>query len=94
MCLHKLLLLLKPEFAEVLRLVDLDEIPRNVVADRLGLSLNAATVRLHRARQALRHSLELTCETCPVHGYRDCACDYTKRLRLHSGTREHIEEAL
>jgi len=78
-CLHKLLPVLKPEYAEVLRLVDLEQIPRAAVAGRLGLSLNAMTVRLHRARYAMRQALELTCETCPVHGYLDCGCNYTKR---------------
>lgn len=89
MCLHKLLPVLKPEYAEVLRLVDLEEIPRPAVAGRLGLSLNAVTVRLHRARQAMRQALELTCETCPVHGYLDCGCDYTKRRQPAQRVREH-----
>lgn len=83
MCLHKLLPVLKPEYAEVLRLVDLEGIPRAAVAGRLGLSLNATTVRLHRARHAMRKALELTCEMCPVHGYLDCSCDYRKRMRLN-----------
>lgn len=91
MCLHKLLPVLKPEYAEVLRLVDLEEIPRPAVAGRLGLSLNAMTVRLHRARQAIRRALELTCETCPVHGYLDCGCDYTMRGHRPQGVREHPE---
>jgi len=82
-CLHRLLPVLKPEYAEVLRLVDLEEIPRSAVAGRLGLSLNAVTVRLHRARQAMRQALELTCATCPVHGYLDCGCDYAERWRLN-----------
>jgi RNA polymerase sigma-70 factor (ECF subfamily) len=83
MCLHKLLSVLKPEYAEVLRLVDLEEVPRGTVAGRLGLSMNALAVRLHRARQAMRQALELTCATCPVHGFLDCACDYTKRRHLN-----------
>lgn len=82
LCLHKLLPVLKPEYAEVLRLVDLEELPRGTVAPRLGLSLNAVGVRLHRARRAMRQALELTCETCPVHGYLDCGCDYAKRRHL------------
>ncbi len=80
MCLHKLLPVLKPHYAEVLRLVDLQQMPRSAAASQLGLSLNALTVRLHRARQAMRQALELTCAMCPVHGYLDCACEYTKRL--------------
>lgn len=90
MCLHKLLPVLKPEYAEVLRLVDLENVSRTAVADRLKLSSNAATVRLHRARLAMRQALELTCETCPVHGYLDCGCDYTKRLASHQRVSEHL----
>lgn len=88
MCLHKLLPVLKPEYAEVLRLVDVEEMPRAAVASRLGLSLNAMTVRLHRARHAMRQALELTCETCPVHGYLDCRCNYTKRRHLNRAQTE------
>jgi RNA polymerase sigma-70 factor (ECF subfamily) len=87
MCLHKLLPVLKPEYAEVLRLVDLEGIPRSAVAGRLGISFNALTVRLHRARQGMRQALELTCETCPVHGHLDCGCDYTKGWRLAQSRR-------
>jgi RNA polymerase sigma factor (sigma-70 family) len=88
MCLHKLLPVLKPHYAEVLRLVDLQQMPRPAAASHLGLSLNALTVRLHRARQAMRRALELTCATCPVHGYLDCACEYTKRLKKNHATTE------
>lgn len=81
MCLYKLLPLLKPEYAEILRRVDLENEPRETVAAALGLTLGNLTVRLHRARQALRRALQLTCETCPIHGYLDCGCEYMKRLR-------------
>ena len=80
-CLSKLLPLLKPAYAEVLRRVDLQNEPRKAVAGALGLTSGNLTVRLHRARQALRRALELTCQTCPVHGYLDCGCEYTKSLR-------------
>lgn len=81
MCLYKLLPLLKPEYTEVLRRVDLENELREAVAAALGLTLGNLTVRLHRARQALRRALQLTCETCPIHGYLDCGCEYMKRLR-------------
>ncbi|MFH1340619.1 MAG: sigma-70 family RNA polymerase sigma factor [Pseudomonadota bacterium] len=81
MCLYKLLPLLKPEYTEILRRVDLENEPREAVAAALGLALGNLTVRLHRARQALRRALQLTCETCPIHGYLDCGCEYMKRLR-------------
>lgn len=81
MCLHKVLPALKPDYAEVLRRVDLAEEPREAVAAALGVTLGNLTVRLHRARRALWRVLEITCETCPVHGYLDCGCDYSRRLR-------------
>jgi RNA polymerase sigma factor (sigma-70 family) len=81
MCLYRILPVLKPEYAELLRRLDLDSEPREAVAAALGLTLGNLTVRLHRARQALRRALQLSCETCPIHGYLDCGCEYTKRLR-------------
>lgn len=81
MCLYKLLPLLKPEYAEVLRRADLENESREAIAAALGLTLSNLTVRLHRARQALRRALELSCETCPIHGYLDCGCEYSKWLR-------------
>lgn len=80
-CLYKLLSLLKPEYEEVLRRADLEGEPREAIAAGLGLTLANLTVRLHRARQALRRALQLSCETCPIHGYLDCGCEYSKRLR-------------
>lgn len=94
-CLFNLLPHLKPEYAEALQRLDLDNEPREQVARTLGVNMENLTVRLHRARQALRRILELSCETCPVHGFLDCGCDYTRRLRSaapqtiqHSGPNE------
>lgn len=81
MCLYKLLPLLKPEYAELLRRADLENEARQAIAASLGLTLGNLTVRLHRARQALRRALQLSCKTCPIHGYLDCGCEYSKRLR-------------
>lgn len=80
LCLYQVVPALRTEYADVLRRLDLDGEPRATVAFALGLTPNALAVRLHRAREALRRVLELTCETCPIHGYRDCGCDYTRRL--------------
>lgn len=73
-CLYGLLPTLKPEYTELLRRVDLSREPREEVARQLGLTPNNLAVRLHRARQALRKRLEQNCETCPTHGFRNCAC--------------------
>lgn len=81
LCLYKLLPVLRPDYAEVLRRIDLENEPQDAVAAALGLTPGALAVRLHRARQALRRVLQLTCETCPIHGYLDCGCAYSKRLR-------------
>lgn len=85
MCLHKLLPTLKPEYAEVLRRAELERELREAIAASLGLTAGNLMVRLHRARQVLRQALDLTCETCPIHGYFDCGCEYTKRLRTTLG---------
>ena len=91
MCVYKLLPLLKPDYAEVLRRADLENESREAITADLGLTLSNLTVRLHRARQALRRALQLSCETCPIHGYLDCGCEYSKRLR--SGKIRHERAA-
>jgi RNA polymerase sigma-70 factor (ECF subfamily) len=68
---------LKPEYAEILRHVEIAERPLGEVARELGITANAARVRLHRARRALRQRLELTCRTCAPHGCLDCTCRST-----------------
>lgn len=73
-CLHKILLTLKPEYAEVVWRADLLGEPRDRIAATLGTTVNNVTVRLHRGRQALRKRLEETCSTCPEHGFLDCRC--------------------
>jgi RNA polymerase sigma factor (sigma-70 family) len=80
-CLYKLLPMLKPEYADILRRVDLLGEPRHTVAAALGLTVNNVTVRLHRARQAIKHALLLSCTTCPEHGFLRCACDLWQHTR-------------
>lgn len=73
-CMTRLLPTLKPEYAEMIRRVDLEETPLSEVASSLSITSNNATVRLHRARQALKQSLERSCGTCASHGCLDCTC--------------------
>lgn len=73
-CFADLLPTLKPEYAELLRRVDLQGAAVSAVAVELGITANNASVRLHRARQALRRSLEASCGTCATHGCLDCSC--------------------
>lgn len=76
-CMGGLLPNLKAEYAEVLRRVDLDEQPLARVAAELEITTNNATVRLHRARQALKRELERSCGTCATHGCLSCSCGGT-----------------
>lgn len=82
-CLYKLLPTLKPEYAEVIWRVDLQEQPREDAARDLGITLNNINVRLHRGRQALKVRLQQMCLTCPVHGFLDCNCDGEEKVRAH-----------
>lgn len=73
-CLHGLVPLLKPEYAAMVRRVDLDGAPLQEVARDLGITPNNAGVRLHRARAALRKQLQAACGTCTEHGCLECTC--------------------
>lgn len=73
-CVDGLIPTLKPEYAEMIRRVDLQEEPLADVAEALGITANNAAVRLHRARQGLKKQLERSCGTCATHGCLDCRC--------------------
>ncbi len=89
-CFYKLLPTFKPEYAEVIRRVDLDGESREKVATDLGITVNNLTVRLHRGRSALRRRLEQTCLTCPEHGFFNCGCAYAERIR-HAVWRKRLQ---
>ncbi|CCE05738.1 RNA polymerase, sigma-24 subunit, ECF subfamily [Bradyrhizobium sp. STM 3843] len=73
-CLYTHLSLLKAEHAEVIRRLDLAGEPREQVAADLGVTVNNLTVRLHRARQALRERLEQMCVVCLEDSFWECRC--------------------
>ena len=73
-CLHGLLPSLHGNYAELIKRIDLDgELPAQV-AKELKISRNNLTVRLHRARQSLRTTLEGACGICSKHGCLNCTC--------------------
>ena len=76
-CLHELLPTLKPEYADVVRQVDLESRTLSDVAREAGITANNATVRLHRARQALRKQLQRSCGACATHGCLECSCGHS-----------------
>jgi RNA polymerase sigma-70 factor (ECF subfamily) len=73
-CFEPLVATLKPEYAELIRAVELGTESPDAAAHRLGVTPNNLKVRRHRARQALRQRLEQTCRTCAEHGCLDCTC--------------------
>lgn len=78
-CVGDLLPALKPEYADLLQRVELQEEPLREAARRLGITPNNATVRLHRARRALGDALRDTCRLCAEHGCLDCTCSRNPR---------------
>ena len=67
---------LAPSYAEVLREVDLGEEPLAHFAKRHNLTQNNATVRVHRARAALRKQLIRCCGACAEHHCEACDCRF------------------
>ena len=69
---------LKPEYAEALRRVEIDEIPVKDFAREQSTTANNAAVRVFRARAALKRGVIATCGTCcEGGGCLDCTCDET-----------------
>lgn len=73
-CATALLDTIKPEYAEALRRVELDGVSVKDFARELDVTPNNASVRLFRARGALRRQVERACGTCAKHGCVDCTC--------------------
>jgi RNA polymerase sigma-70 factor (ECF subfamily) len=73
-CIHAVLPTLKDEYAAIVRQVDLEGRSLADVARTERLTTNNASVRLHRARRALKKNLEQTCGACAQHGCLDCSC--------------------
>ncbi len=74
-CLHDLLPSLRGNYADLIKRIDLDGESPDLVAKDLKVSRNNLTVRLHRARQSLRASLEDACGICSSHGCLNCTCE-------------------
>ena len=67
---------LRPEYADIVRRVDLDDQPVDQAAAALGISSNNAGVRLHRARAKLRAELAALCGPGPSAARQSCGdCD-------------------
>lgn len=73
-CVSDVAATLKPEYGDLIRRVELADEPLPKVARDLGITPNNASVRLHRARRALREGLAAMCGACVEHACLDCSC--------------------
>ncbi|HVU18351.1 MAG TPA: sigma-70 family RNA polymerase sigma factor [Candidatus Didemnitutus sp.] len=78
LCLGSVVDTLKPQHAELLRRVDLNGEPVPEAAKALKMTVNNASVTLHRARKELRARLETFCGACADGACLDCNCDPVK----------------
>lgn len=76
-CVTRLADTLKPEYAEILKAVDIQGAPVKGFAAQHGLTASNAGVRVFRAREALKKRVIESCGTCAEHGCRDCTCRKT-----------------
>jgi RNA polymerase sigma-70 factor (ECF subfamily) len=70
---------LRPDYAAILERAVIDDVPVTEVARELGITPNNATVRLHRARKALRAAVAERCGTTKLHECMECSCDESGR---------------
>jgi len=73
-CVLRLADTLKPEYAEALRRIEVDQLAVKDYAEATGISPGNAGVRIFRAREALRKQVARSCGTCAEHGCLDCTC--------------------
>lgn len=73
-CVGRLLPTLPREQADLLRRVEVEGASVRDAAAALGVTANAAAVRLHRARKALAARLRSLCGACSAHGCLRCEC--------------------
>lgn len=66
---------LRPEYRDVLFRADIEEEPLSEIAASMGVTTNNLTVRLHRARKAMREKLLGFCGSDATHACSDCGCD-------------------
>jgi RNA polymerase sigma-70 factor (ECF subfamily) len=81
-CLDDVISTLRPEYAASVRAVDLKGTSVGEFARDAGITPNNASVRLHRARAALRAQLIRSCGACAAHACLDDLPPNTKRLGL------------
>ena len=75
-CVNPLLENLKPEYREALITIDLGDGSLADLASRARITEGNAAVRIHRAREAMRKQVQMTCGTCAEHHCVNCHCKH------------------
>jgi RNA polymerase sigma-70 factor (ECF subfamily) len=73
-CVSRIAASLKPEYAAAIQRVEIDGVAVQQFAHEAGITPNNASVRVFRAREALRKQVKTTCGSCAEHGCVDCSC--------------------
>lgn len=73
-CVSRLASTLKPEYEQAVRRIDVEGAPVQDFAAETGITPNNASVRVFRAREALRKQVQASCGTCADHGCLECSC--------------------
>ncbi len=73
-CVTRLASMLKPEYEAAIRRIDIEGAAVQDFASEAGISPNNASVRVFRAREALRKQVKVSCGTCADHGCLECSC--------------------
>lgn len=77
-CVSRLAATLKPEYEAAIRRIDVEGAPVQDFAAEAGITPNNASVRVFRAREALRKQVRTSCGTCADHGCLECSCGKKK----------------
>lgn len=73
-CVNRLADTLKADYAEALKLIDVEGTTVKAFAEQKGLTPSNAGVRVFRAREALRKLVVSSCGMCAEHGCMSCTC--------------------
>jgi RNA polymerase sigma-70 factor (ECF subfamily) len=73
-CVNRLAETLKPDYAEALKVIDVEGTTVKEFAKQKGLTPSNAGVRVFRAREALRQLVVSSCGMCAEHGCMNCSC--------------------
>jgi RNA polymerase sigma-70 factor (ECF subfamily) len=82
-CVTRLASTLKPEYESAIRRIDIEGAPVQDFAAEVGITPNNASVRVFRAREALRKQVKTSCGTCADHGCLECSCGKKSAASAH-----------